>query len=211
MSELFREIEPLLADQPEPLGAMCYAQAKMAEHLGDDEEAKRIVVQSLRYYELTQDRNAIGRALINVAHYEFKTRQYVKAKVHLEKAILCVEDDLHTRLIAEKEYAKALIKLGDLQKAEEVIKDALLRLKPLNRPDVEGKFYVLLAIATDSCQFAEQICSQKKYGARVRHLACLYLIDYYKRMDDASSLLRYYRYAEELVGTDSELLHKGDL
>lgn len=211
MSELLNEIEPLIHDQPEPLGAMCFAHAKMAEHLGDDEEAKRMAIKALEYYKLTNDRYAIGRASIDVAHYEFKTRNYGKAKAHLETAREFVENDLYIQLIATKEYVKVLLKLSDYQNAVEMIHSALKVLNSQKYHDLEGKFYVLLSIAKEDKQYAEIVLDQGKAGEQVRYLACLFLVDHYKRSGDVESLFRYYKYAEELAGSGSDLLHRGDL
>ncbi|MGB8954806.1 MAG: tetratricopeptide repeat protein, partial [Tumebacillaceae bacterium] len=147
------EVERVFVSSPKHAGAICYSKAMIAEHLGDLEGTKQNLYQSLTFSEMTQEPIRVGRAELNIAHFEYKNKNYETAKDYIEKAITHLNSDPEIKRIAFKVYAKLLLKMGERERALEIIKTALKEFSGTGIPTLKAKFYILYSIATRDVQY----------------------------------------------------------
>lgn len=208
--EIVEVVEPIFQSNPGRMSALYYTRAKFNEYLGKVDEAKELSYKSLEHSMLLDDKETLGRAYINVAHYEYLKENYEQAKKHLFNSLqLLTQSDI--RLIAGKEMVKVLLKLGENQKAIDMIQTLLSSDILENHSHLHGKLLVLLSRATNISEYAENVVSNDKYSRVVRYLACKYLIKHYRDVGDVVKSMHYYESAEVLLGSPTDVLDEGDM
>jgi hypothetical protein len=203
---LLSEVEQALEDDPGKQGAIYYAKGRIAEHARDLVGAKEYAYLALGSFQASCERFRIGQAEINVAHYEYLDQNYHRALQVLESAILHLRGYQAFELIAVKEYAKTLLRLKQRTRAKCVLSEFLPSSKA--EPELESKLYILLSMATNDVQYAQQVAHDNQRDRQARLLACKYLISRYKAQYDSASLLKYYEMADDLSDASPEFLDK---
>ena len=208
--EIVELVEPTFHSHPGRMSALYYTRAKFNEYLGKMDEATHLSYKSLEQSILFEDKDTLGRAYINVAHYEYLKGNYLLAKEHLLRSLELLTQSA-MRLIAGKELVKVLLKRGENKQAEEMICFFLRNEDLMSHPHLEGKLLVLLSRATNISEYAERVVANHKYGEVVRYLSCKYLINHYRELGDIAKSMHYYESAEVLLGSPTDVLDEGDL
>jgi tetratricopeptide (TPR) repeat protein len=209
--EMSDQVEKIFDGQPIVLSEMLYTRAKLKESMGDFIGAAQLADKCLENCQASMNKIMIGRALINSAHYQYLLRNYASARERLECADSYLENDVQTKIIAQKELMKVLIKLGQCEEAETRIRRLLDsdEIQPFS--DVDGKLRVLLSRANQDIQHAEYVANEERYSKKVRYLACKLLINHYRVNGDAFMFMRYHLLAEECMPSSSDVLDEGDM
>lgn len=210
--KVVKQVEAVITNNPKGMGSICYTLAMIAYNTGNLEEARDRLYQSLSYYELTGDKKEIGKAQHNCAYIEYQLRDLTKAKTLFEAAIETMKEYRSLKLTPIKDYVKVLIKLGNLAEAEKLIVETLEYIQDhQTHPDLLHKFYLLLAIVKNDPSIAENILSHENVDKRIKLIACRFLMKLYSDAGDSSSLMRYYKSAEEYSVNMYDVLSEGDL
>ncbi|PWK06942.1 helix-turn-helix domain-containing protein [Tumebacillus permanentifrigoris] len=189
-------VENAFRDDPEKMGYVSYTRMKWHEHRREMQKALEYSYIALDYFKKTENHDQIGRALINVGHFEYQFENYHVAKNILSTAVEELAPFDFIRLYAIKDYVKTMIKIGDKTTANELIEQYL----PLysDYPDMMGKLMILKSDALHDPSFAEKIINDLRVGVEVRQLACKYLMEYSASSGDSESLMRYYNKVKSL-------------
>ena len=108
LSEILGRVESVFKEEPEKQGAIYFSKATIARQFGNHAKFGESLYQSLECYRQVGKMNDIGRAELNVAHFEFGQRNYERAKEYLQEAIQHLHGDQHYQLVAIKDYSKVL-------------------------------------------------------------------------------------------------------
>lgn len=190
-------VEDIFAADPEKMGYAHYTRMKWYEHRGDLDRARRHSYVALECFEKTEDTEQIGKALINVAHFEYLAGNYQKSELALSDAISNLKNREYFYLIAVKEYAKTLIQLKEHAKASQLLDNHLGKYQ--GYPDLMAKLQILNTIAKDDPSFAIKVSSDQSVSLNVRYLACKQLMNYFSLKDDSASVMRYYKLGQILT------------
>jgi tetratricopeptide (TPR) repeat protein len=197
---LLDELEPVVYESdPEYAGTLCLSFAITANHVGDLEQVKEKLEQSLFYYRKTDSEVLIGKGIHNIAYHEFLIGNFFAAKDHFKEAIAILEHHGEARLISVKDYIKVLIKLNERQTAISLALQSLEESRSLNLPQLEAKFLILLAVLKNDCYYAEEVLNAQHVGDELIGIALKFLMDYCSRVDDSVGLMKYYKMAGELL------------
>jgi tetratricopeptide (TPR) repeat protein len=196
---------------PRRTGALTYTKAKVAESQEDFQSARQYAYQSLECFLQTGCAVSIGRAQSTCAHYEYKLKGYHRALELLQSSIQNLNNDEIGKLIAKKDCVKVMLKLKQNTRAIQLIQDSLEELRVLEQPLLTAKFKILLSKALNDPQYAEGVLQQTELEKHIRHIACVYLLEYYGRIGDSFSFLKYYGIAEELSNCKNDVLERDDL
>ncbi|KEO81397.1 helix-turn-helix transcriptional regulator [Tumebacillus flagellatus] len=183
-------VENAFANDAEKMGYVHFTRMKWYEHRGNLEEAKKHSYLALEYFEKTHKEVQIGKAYINVAHYEYHLGNYQQAREILNKALVLLHPFEYPRLFAIKEYAKTLLKLGERTSVNALISEVSAKSK--NYTDLHGKLQILSSMSKDDPSYAIAVSDDLNYGVTIRWYACKYLMEYYASKSDSESLLLYY-------------------
>jgi tetratricopeptide (TPR) repeat protein len=196
-------VENAFGNDPEKMGYVHYARMKWYEHRGNLEQAKKHSYIALEYFEQTNNKSQIGKAQINVAHFEYLLRNYHKSKEMLSLAMINLKPFDYFYLLAVKDYVKVLLQLEDYLAASQVIEQNLDLAKKY--PDFRGIFMVMYSIAKKDPTFAESVCEDLSMSVWVRNIACKSLMDYYSSKRDSESVMRYYEKGRILSNKKNKL------
>ena len=204
---LLSVVEDALVDDPEKLGMAHYTRMKVHEERGNLELAKQHAYLSLELFEKTRNDKQIGRALINIAHYEYLSKNYKKSASLLSKAIETVKQSDHALIHAVKEYAKSLIQLREYETVIRLV-DQYAHLSK-DFPEYWAKLQIVYTTATGDPIYAEMVKNDATLSINVRYLACKCLMELYYLKGDAESALRYYEHSRIFSNTKCEYLIEG--
>lgn len=198
IEETLDVVEKAFAYDPVKMGFVHYTRMKWYEHMEKLSDARRHSYTALEYFEQTYDKDQIGKAYINVAHYEYQLGNFQKSAELLSQAITVLDGYDYPLLIAVKEYVKSLLRLGDACAADEIIQ----KYSPLasDYPDLQGKIQVMYSMATQDPSYSESVCQDLKVSPSIWYLACKQLMNFYSLKDDAESVMLYYKKARILLG-----------
>ncbi|KEO84501.1 helix-turn-helix domain-containing protein [Tumebacillus flagellatus] len=197
-------VETAFKDDPEKMGYANYVRMKWQEHRGDMIKAKEYSYIALEFFKRTGKMDQIGRAMINVGHFEFHTGNYEVAKQILWSAIEVLESFDYPRLFAVKDYVKALLKLGQKSSASELIRE--FSHLASDYPDIHGKLMILYSMAADDPTYAVSVSDDLSQGVSVRYSACKYLMEYYTLERDSESVMQYYEKGRAIIKQKSGLI-----
>jgi tetratricopeptide (TPR) repeat protein len=175
------------------LAELYYSRARVAEALGNLEEAVRFSQKSYENCVLSEQRIMVGRALINLSHFAYKMGNYLASQTYLEQSFAYLDTDYQAKLIATKELIKARIKLGNHSLAEREILVTLQDENLIPYSDLEGKLQILFSEAQQVIEHAGKVANEKKYSDKVRYLACSYLIRFGHETGDSQLFMKYYQ------------------
>src|SRR3569833_2307798 len=184
-----------------------YTRMKVHEERGNLELAKQHAYLSLELFEKTRNDKQIGRALINIAHYEYLSKNYKKSASLLSKAIETVKQSDHALIHAVKEYAKSLIQLREYETVIRLV-DLYDHLSK-DFHEYWAKLQIVYTTATGDPIYAEMVKNDATLSINVRYLACKCLMELYYLKGDAESALRYYEHSRIFSNTKCEYLIEG--
>lgn len=213
MNKILEGVETIFQSTPNRLGTLAFARAKVAEESNNIVVARQHAIESLKYYLMTEDANSIGKAEITAAHYAYKVKNYYESMILLESAMDHLVPDVDTWLIAVKEYAKTLLKLGLFEETQHIISESLHRVGSLieKKQDLNGKLQLLLFLATGDSSYAENVLSNSRVNDKIRLLAYKSLFKQCIEMDDEATLMKYSKIVGALSINSSEILDEEDL
>lgn len=198
IEETLHVVEQAFAYDPVKMGFVHYTRMKWYEHMEKLDDAKKHSYMALDYFEQTHDNDQIGKAVINVAHFEYLLGNFRKSADLLYDAIHRLDGYDYPQLVAIKEYAKTALRLGDAGAASEVIQKYSKLAS--DYPDLQGKLQVMYSIAQHDPAYSEIVCQDVKVSPSVRYLACKQLMNFYSMKGDAESVMLYYKKARILSG-----------
>ncbi|ARU62307.1 hypothetical protein CBW65_15890 [Tumebacillus avium] len=206
IEEMLNLVEKVFSDDPSKLGMAYYTRMIMNEDRGELEQAKKLAYRSLELFEQTNDNKQVGRALINVAHYEYILGNYKTSARLLGSAINLVKPFEGILIIAVKEYVKSLLQLRDYHSALKVLNE----YDPLAQeyPEYWGRLQIMKTVAKDDPSFAESVVNNTNLSVNLRYFACKSLMEFYYLKDDGDNAIRYYEKSRMLTGTKSEFLNE---
>lgn len=190
-------VEGAFATDPMKMGYTKYARMKWHEHRGNIDEAKRYSYLALDCFKQTDDKAQIGKAMINVGHFEFHTGNYEEAKTILHDAIQVLRSFDYPRLFAVKDYVKSLLKLGDHSQASKWIEDNITKAKEY--PDLHGKLQILYSKSVDDPSYAIAVSDDPEVNIKIRYSACKFLMEHYTAKRDSESVMLYYEKGSTLL------------
>ncbi|TCP59376.1 Hermansky-Pudlak syndrome 3 (HPS3) protein [Tumebacillus sp. BK434] len=193
IEEMLNLVEDVFSDDPSKLSMAYYTRMIMNEDRGELEQAKKLAYRSLELFEQTNDNKQIGRALINVAHYEYVLGNYKTSARLLGSAINIVKSFEEILIIALKEYVKSLLQLRDYHLALQIIDeyDSLAQ----DYPEYWGRLQIMRTVAKDDPSCAESVLNNTNLSVNLRYLACKSLMEFYYLKDDGDNAIRYYERA----------------
>ncbi|ARU61897.1 hypothetical protein CBW65_13285 [Tumebacillus avium] len=194
--------DSVFAEQPRAIGLVHYTRMKMFEARGNLELAKKHAYLSLEHYQLAFDQEQTGIALVNCAHFEYVLKRYQEAAKLLPQAIGLLQHYKYYRIFAVNEYAKTLIKLRAHETANKMVEEHLESSKEY--PDLYGKLLIAYSFSKDDPKYAHSVTNNTTFSLEVRFLACKYLMRYYSSIDDADSLMKYYKMGRMFSEIDSD-------
>jgi len=199
-------VEGAFASDPMQMGYANYARMKWHEHRGNIDKALKHSYTALDYFLQTNDHSQIGKAQINVAHFEYLTGNFQRAKEMLHQAMEQLKSYDYFYLLAVKEYVKVLLQLNENETASEVI---LAHSDLANEyPDFNGMLQIMYSVAKNDPTFAISVSEDLKSSQWIRNVACKSLMDYYASQGDAESLMRYYEKVRKLSKKKNEYLEE---
>lgn len=200
-------VENAFAKDPEKMGYVHYTRMKWHEHRGNFDQAKIHAYVAQEYFTQTHSKSQIGKAHINVAHFEYLTGNYQKAKEELQYAMENLKSSDYFYLLAVKDYVKVLLQLDEKSVASQVLGDHFERAKEY--PDFMGIFQVMYSISMNDPSHAESVSDNLGMSNWIRNIACRSLMDYYALQGDSESLMRYYEKVSKLSDKKNEYLEEG--
>ncbi|TCP59120.1 hypothetical protein EV586_101336 [Tumebacillus sp. BK434] len=183
-------VEGVFAEDPMKMGYASYARMKWHEHRGNIEKAKEYSYIALDYFHQTNDISQIGKAQINVAHFEYLVGNYQKSKETLSFAMSSLKSYDYFYLLAVKDYIKVLLQLSENDAAVQAIEANVSRATEY--PDFMGMFQIMKSVALDDPQYAIDVSGDLKLSDNIRGVAYKCLMEHYASKGDAESLMRYY-------------------
>ncbi|KEO81091.1 helix-turn-helix domain-containing protein [Tumebacillus flagellatus] len=202
IEEMLQVVETAFAENPRAMGLTHYTRMKMHEARGNFDRARKHAYLSLENYEQTYDSLQVGIAMINVAHFESLLQNFLEAAKILADAVQILQPYEYSLVFAVNEQVKVLLKLGELETAKSLIFAHVENSK--SYPDLHNKLLIYRTIAERTPVFAERVQQDTDASLEIRLLACKCLIEYYSSIDDAESVLRYYKMGRMLSGKNSE-------
>lgn len=208
---LVDKVMPIFEQSPAAYGALNYTLAMIAYHNGDFQETRIRLIESLKSYEQTGDAKEIAKALHRVAFIEFKLGHLSEAKEQFERSISMLDQFPEQMHVAIKDYVKVLHKLGEFEKAEILIHQALHRIEDFSNAVLKCQFLILRALCCDDPVSARDVLAMEEIPDNYKTFACEFLMNYYNRRDDAPSLMKYYKIAQSMPLKKHEYLQEEDL
>lgn len=191
IAQTLNVVESAFSDDPEKMGFVHYTRMKWNEHRGNLELAREHAYTALKYFQQTHHRPQIGRAQVNVAHFEHLLGNDQKAKETLLIAIENLKSNDFDYLVAVKDFIKVLLHLNDPCTACELLEANIDRAKEY--PDIAAMFRIMYSIALGDPTHAKLVSEDVSMSPWIRKMACKSLMDYYAAKDDPVSLLCYYK------------------
>ena len=134
-------VENAFPNDPEKLGYVSYTRMKWHEHRGDLNKALEYANLALGYFHSTNNNSQIGKAMINVAHYQYQKGDFNEAKSMLSSSLGYLHSYDYAKLYAIKDYVKTLIRLGENDHAVQLIEQNKDLAKEY--PDLNGRLQIL--------------------------------------------------------------------
>ncbi|MCX7569670.1 helix-turn-helix transcriptional regulator [Tumebacillus sp. DT12] len=209
LSEILNRIEPVFEADMERMGSIMYSRATIARYFLENELEGQFIYRSLECLMQTNFKDKIGRAQVNAADFEFRGKNYVRARDLLEQAMVNLADEAGFFKVAVKEYVKVLLKLGDIKNAIKLIESNSDDLD--GYPDLKSRFQFLLVYAKQDIAEAENLISDPSTDRLIHRLTCEFLMSHYQSLGDAHSFMKYYKLAKSIHSPSSDLLDEGDL
>lgn len=210
-AEILKKVEVIFKDTPIRMGSIYYTRAEIAENLGDLQSAKDYAYQSLCCFEESGDEILTGRAQYTCANYEFKYKNFSKSAELYDSARHLLTKDTYWKLQSVKGYIKSMLKLNANADVMALIDEALDELQTQSLPELEAKFQLLIARTNREIEYAEMVLNRTALSVKLRSVACVFLMNYYKGIGDSDSLMRYYDISESLGVNDSDILDMEEL
>lgn len=210
--EVVKKVEGVFQTDPSRYAALCYTLAMMAYDSGSMVLAREKLIESLECYRRTDNQKEIGRAEHCVAFIEYKLGNLPDAKLMFEKAIDTLDPYQEAKLTAVKDFIKVLIKMDDHELASEYITRSLQEMavtKPMNTLTI--KFQLLSSMCQNDPAPALSILEVDEADNEFKFLASKILLAHYSKVDDAHSVLKYYKMMERFALNRSDVLGEGDL
>ncbi|ARU60307.1 hypothetical protein CBW65_03935 [Tumebacillus avium] len=179
----------------EYVGALRYSQAMVAFEMGNKEECKTMLYESLEYYRLTDNPRDIGTALHNIAYAESQLGNLEKSLELHEEAFGYLSEYPSTKYVSYKDYSKTLLALGRKSDAARFIQKCLEDI-PNEQEEyvtIQAKLLLLYAYSSNSIESAEAVLAMNKVDRSLHMVACKFLMDYYCSIGDSGALMKYYK------------------
>lgn len=208
VEHMIQLMETVFHLNPEKMGYVYYTRMKWNEHKGNIRLAKENAYTALDWFKQTCDMEQIGKAMINVAHFEYCTKNYEESARVLNSAIKILEPFDFSLLFAVKEYTKTLLRLGDAVAAIKLIEEYSYLAN--DYPDLRGKIQIMYTHAKNDPQYAARISEDPSISAGVRSLACKNLMQFFSLKDDASSVMFYYKKGR-MISNKSEFFDEEEI
>lgn len=209
VESMLRLVEEVFSNDPEKMGYVHYTRMKWNEHQGNIGQAKDNAYTALDWFKQTGDEEQIGKAIINVAHFEYLAGNFKEAALRLTSAMHVLKDYELTLLIAVKEYAKTLLRLGQRQSAVQII-DEYDEIAD-DFPEMRAKIQILLTHAKDDPTYAQWVSDDPSVDSAVRILACKNLMKYFSLKDDAVSVMHYYKKGRMLSNNTNDFFEEEEI
>ncbi|ARU60635.1 hypothetical protein CBW65_05705 [Tumebacillus avium] len=181
--------------KPEYAGALFYSKGIVAFHIGNLEESRTKMYESLEQYRLTDNTKDIGTSLHNVAYSEYNLGNYLQSKKLFEESLLYLESHPEEKYYSYKDYAKTLIALGLHNEASQIIKQSLDKMifENFDSPELVAKFLLLLAHSSKDIEPAKSVLTMKQLDRSLVVTACQILMNHYSAESDSAELMKYYK------------------
>ena len=198
--EILAKVEPVFQGNQKVLGDIQYTRATIEEHSGNLVKAKQHAYAALQSYEMLGDDRLLLKAEVNAAHYEFKDKKYVQSQILLERALARTVGDPFLELFVIKEYVETLLKLKQIRQAKQTIQQTLEnKAQELNTHQrIRDKLLLLLSVAQNDRQHAEQLLFSEQAELKVRRLAFLFLRSLCIQAGDEVLLMKYSKIAYKI-------------
>jgi tetratricopeptide (TPR) repeat protein len=201
--------ETFFNEDPRTLAIICYDWAMLLEEWKDDHEgARNKHYQSLANYEQIGNPLSIGRSKHHIALFEYRQNKYDKAieLFHSALEIFRQQDHLYMRVIIGRDYGRALLRMERHQTAAEIISESLAQIADEEYTDLAAQLYLLLAIATDEPQHADQIITESLGSISIQKIAGKFLVEYEERRGDEVAKKQAEQRLEQMWGSPIDLL-----
>ncbi|KEO84919.1 helix-turn-helix domain-containing protein [Tumebacillus flagellatus] len=204
MESLLEVVETGYADNPDKLGKAQYTRMKWQEDRGNYELARQHAYRALEFFEQTRDSKQIGISLMNVAHFEYITKNYQLSANYLSKAIQSTSLSDRALIHAVKEYTKALLMLKDYQTIIRIVDEYSYLGK--DYPEYWAKLQIAYTTASGDPSYAEAVKNNNDLDINTRYLSCKCLMEFYYLKGDAEKAMRYYEESRIFSSTRCEYL-----
>lgn len=195
--QLAEKAKSTFDENPKRAGEIFYTLAMIAFESVRFNETREHLLQSLEYFQKSQDLKEIGKALHNVAFLEYKLYNYQQARTLFEESINILETYPIDKLFAIMDYSKVLYRVGQKSEAAELTVSSLADPLIVDIPELEAKFRLLHTIYSGEMSYAETVIESTKVSHYLKIAACKILMDHYKRQGMPDLLMKYYIIAEE--------------
>lgn len=203
--KMVTKILPLLDQNPQSLGTLCYTLGLIAKNNKDLELARQQMYESLRHFRIAGKVIQIGRALHNVAYIEYLIGNLQVSQQYYEEAIGVLAKHPEDKVYALKDYAKIYLKQNKIGKAFKLVQEAMDLMKEVDNPILLSKILLMLSIIEKEQKWAEQVLAMPECSTAVKGIACKILMDHSRREGDAPSFLRYYEMERDFTVNQGEI------
>lgn len=177
----------------ERLGNLHQNRALCLSGQGNNETAKANYLISFECYKQLDDNVNLARVEGNIADIEFHEGNLQRAKELLESARLHAETDtLVSRCIIDKDLARVMICLGEIEEANRIIDKQLKNRNILKREELIGKLLLMKMDLTKSPSFGEELFRLDGISRELICCASDILIEIYMSIGDNESAKKYY-------------------
>lgn len=144
------------------------------------QEAKACLYKAAELQQALGMKESLGRVCFFVGYIECRELNYSRAKEMFQESLRYLQTDI-MRVGSAKDLAKVMLKLGERQAAERLIRETLQSETVKQNMEMEARLLILLAKTLDLPYHAEAVAGNAKYPQNMRFLAARFLRLYYRR------------------------------
>lgn len=175
---------------------LIYQQIALSQsRLGHKKEARENYILASECFRNTKDYKRLGRALLNIASLVYHDDQVTESIKIIEEARRYLKDEPpFIRYTAEKDYAKYLIRSGDLFNAHKIIDGCLLNADLRTVPhELLGQIYYLKCFISNDPEYGELVFLLRHTSRELRCCTADKLNTIYIERGDKEGILKYYK------------------
>lgn len=178
--EVLQSIEKLLKNKQRRMINYYHNKGICHWGLNELEDARRCFNKAIELLQDYGNAEWMGRVFFIMGVTEYADLNYSRAKELLQDSLQHLETDI-MRVGSAKDLAKVLLKLGEHQAAENLIRETLQSDAVKQSPEMEARLLILLSKVRGLPYHAEAVAGNGKYGNKMRFLAARFLRVYYRR------------------------------
>lgn len=203
--QMVNRIIPLLDQNAQSLGTLCYTLGLIARKNHDFELARQQMYESLQHFRNAGNLIQIGRSLHNVAYIEYLIGNLVSSQKNFDEAIKVLQKYPEDKVYALKDLSKVYLKQNKTGMAFKLIQEALELMVTIENPLLLSKTLLMQSIITKNPQPAEQVLEMPESALEQKGIACNILMNHYRQKGDAASFLRYYEKKQGFILNKDEI------